>query len=248
MPCLIRSQTSASSSFPRSCSAWHSVSSSRTSLSSSLLARAESLKWIGLLCMVLDHAGKFLALSFVLSHPLGRCTFPLFAVAAAVQLCRPQPNWRALRRVLVAAVVCFPFFYVVTRETIGPVLVTLSAGALLFSACCLPPPATLLGYLSSRRSAAVVGASALALLGEYSLFGALYLAGVARLLRGDRSAGAVAWFVVGSLGQLWTEGAFQFAACVLAPVLLFVVPALPRVRHFFLSFYVLQWPALLVLR
>ena len=201
-----------------------------------ILDRAESLKWLGLFCMTVDHLGKFTSWRFSFSHPVGRFTAPLFFVAASAQLCRPGVPARVFRRLAVSAVLVFPFFFLVCHEHILPVLWTIGCGALLWQSSKLP----------FRRAALwVPSLTVLSCFGEYSVFGAFYLAGVGRLLSRDFSPGAFAWAFAGFLGQWFTEGPWQALACVVAPVLLFVLPRVRRVRHVFLFYYLVQWPVFL---
>lgn len=200
-------------------------------------ARAEFLKYVGLVCMLFDHFSKFLGWSCFLSHPLGRMTFPLFAAAASVQICRPGVPVRVFRRLLVCSVLVLPVFYFVCREPILPAIFTLGAGGLLWAFLASAPD-----FRSLRPLLVLFGLLVLSCFGEYSVFGAVYVAGLALVLRRPGSSLGWSFFLVGVLGQFWTEGAWQLVACLGAPLLLFVAPPVPRVRRLFLSVYLLQWP------
>lgn len=76
----------------------------------------EALKWLGLLCMTLDHVNKYLfADKLVGAYELGRLTMPLFGFVLAYNLARPGAlgngtYLRTMARLALFAVAASPFF------------------------------------------------------------------------------------------------------------------------------------------
>lgn len=199
--------------------------------------RAELVKWVGLVAMFVDHAWRFLGVGFVGSGVVGRYAFPCFAVALAAQV--SDPLRVGLRLVLVGAAlgVALVFF---GRWPVLDVLCTLGAGLVL-------------AWLGSRvvpwSWLAAVPVLLFATRCEYGIPGAVLVCALWVLLRSDQplfgaalALGASCFLVVRGNGVGFVVG-LGLALCLVV-----VGPVVPRVRKFFLSAYVLQWPVIWGLR
>lgn len=200
------------------------------------VGQAEALKWLGLATMFVDHAGRYLGLTWSGWHVLGRAAFPAFAVALGIQgVCSRSPL-RSGFRLIFFGLLSSPLFWLVGREVRFDVLVGLglalcvlgcrSRGRAVFGAALAG--ALALAWLSDYGPAAVLLPVGVAL-GGSDLGVALVVVGLGVLLVCGGGAGGVVWFVMLLFGVR-------------------VFPSVPRVRRLFLRAYVLQWPVILLLR
>jgi hypothetical protein len=190
--------------------------------------------------MFVDHGWRYLHVALPGAQVVGRFAFPLFAVALCVQATNVRVE-SSVRRLMVLALVASPSYAVVTGGVGVNVLVTLALGLQAWS---------LLSWSCVRRRAlglllCAVGAS----VAEYGCPGFLFvLAGcgvvVPRVL--SRVEWLACWVCAGAV--LAVGGGVGFVGgAVLGVVLAVYGPAVRRVR-FFAPAYVLQWPAMAVLR
>jgi TraX protein len=194
-----------------------------------IAARAELLKWVGLVSMLIDHAWRFLHVDIPGAAWLGRIAFPCFAVAVGLQVPRDRRVFVALRLALVGAAVT-PLEYWVSGRWVLSVLVTLSWGLLFAFA------------VERRRFVLAVALLALSLCAEYGPAGVLLVAGVS--LGGEAGlclalAGSALLVHVGGLPVAVALGA-------VAGYLLSDGVRFPRLKGFFLAAYCAQWAALVV--
>ena len=152
-------------------------------LEANLHARLEALKWLALATMLIDHLGKMVFVSWMWeAHAVGRLSWPLFSVIAALRLAA-SPEGLAVRyrwRLLPWAILAQPAFRVVSDGEQLNILWTLLAGVLLAS--------------SARRASWPLALLALALspFCEFGPVGVLSIPLMAKVAQ-RRGATAAAW-------------------------------------------------------
>ena len=201
-------------------------------------ARAELLKWVGLVAMLVDHVARFFHVAIPGAEWVGRLAFPCFAVAAAVQV-RPCDRLRVADRLLCVAALLLPLRLFVPGAPAVTVVLTLACGLLAAEGV---EAGSLVGF-------ALVACSLLVgYVGEYSIGGVLLVAGVAVFNSGARRFREFAIAVACSGAALLTARAGVAGAPMTAAALILVLAyalaggvTCPRVKGFFLPAYVGQW-------
>lgn len=181
-------------------------------------ARLESLKWLALAAMLVDHGGKIVWWWWLEpSHAIGRLAWPLFALLVGTRLAeRPERARRYLDWLLPFAVLAAPAYVAVAGEWRLDVLFTLAAGVAL---------------VDGRRHPVRAGvALLLSPLCEFGVVGVATIPALAWLTRrfGYRAA-AAACGPLALLANLPTDQPLLALPALLAsPVALLLPAALPR--------------------
>lgn len=202
------------------------------------LRNIEVLKWVGVVCMLVDHVNLFvLGGRFPWAEQVGALAFPLFAVAlgAGVSRVSSERGWSVVRRLLVWAVLA-EFAWTLLRVDFMPnVIFTLAAGLSCF-----------LLWEGERRRWLV----SLPLLGSvvcaFSVVGCILVWSLLVVFRKGFSLPALAC-VAGSVLMLFPFNSMSHAALLVLPLLWLIelLPAdLPRVRGIFYRVYAGQLPLL----
>jgi len=210
----------------------------------------ESLKWVALVSMFIDHFGRLL-----FGHPddgwvfaAGRLAFPLFALVLALNLAREGDRaaraWRTTKRLaLWCAIAVAPSIWARGEPMLVNVLGTLGLGALL---CAL---VAVRGYVALR----LAGCGAVALASWYVEFGTpgVFLIPAIYLWATERQWQAASLAVLLLLLTGWLNAMFGGVAALLATLavapLVYAVGRLKlRVPRFRFAFY-LVYPAHLAL-
>lgn len=203
-------------------------------------ACSEVLKWVGLACMVVDHLGRFASVPVPGWQSIGRFAFPCFGVALASQV--PACRLRVVGlRLLVVGLGVVPLQSLVVGHVVLSVLFTLGLGLFVADA--------LSGCVTAEGAVVLAGSFVASLFVEYGSGGVLLVAGGWLSYSLRRQLLGFSMLCVAFALLVRRGGAF--VGLPLAAVLLYCYSpgvVVPRARHAFIWFYILQWPALLLLQ
>ena len=199
-------------------------------------AQAESLKWLGLAAMLVDHAARYLGATWPLWHIVGRAAMPAFALALGRQLDQHKAKATAAR-LLTFGVLILPLYEWATRGTARPdILLSLACAAWAIHA------KRYTGSTRAIHTGLAVMLSCAADYGPVGLLLALAANGPATWRNHALAAlGATAlyYFGGGIEGAAWATAWYTTAR---------LLPEAPRVKRFFLRTYLAQWPLIIALR
>jgi len=205
----------------------------------------ESIKWVALGLMLLDHVDHYLfGRQFPVVYLLGRLVLPLFTVALAVGLAHADrgAGLRVLQRLVTWGFIAQLGVWLLRDEVVPlNVLVTIALGvwvALAFER----------GVSWWRRVGVLAASLLVGVLAEFGPFGVAWVAIAVTALRVQ----SVERWVVVALASVMLAvpngTVFGTWGVLLAVVLGRVCVEVPRVRHVFYAVYALQFPVLWMLR
>lgn len=203
--------------------------------------RAEAIKWLGLFCMLADHAWRFLGVPVPAVEVVGRAAFPAFAVAMAVQAVGARADLVA-RRVVLWGLLVMPAYAAVSGGWWLDVLLTLGLGLQAW---------VYLGWVGWRRCLGVALCAVGAAFAEYGVPGFVFVLACCAAVSLDGRPGEPvlwAWVWCAAVVVLTVANGVGFLLGVLCAAVMTVrAPLVPRTRVF-LAAYVVQWPLMFVLR
>jgi hypothetical protein len=192
--------------------------------------QAETLKYIGLATMVIDHFGQFLKIHAPAWELIGCAAMPAFALALGTQL-KQSSAWRACKRLGYAGVVILPFYYWACwpTQTHPDILLGLACACAWIAA-------------DDSKGAKRYAIKSLAFLAAFaSDFGQTGIA-LAMSARAEKAWQRYAWLALGTVGLYMWNGPLGAGYGIAWYAAARYLPEAPRREHLFLRAYMIQWP------
>lgn len=199
-------------------------------------AQAETLKWIGLACMLSDHLCQFLGLRYPGWELVGTAAMPAFALALGAQLTQHHAG-AAAKRLLYWGLLVLPVYYWACwpTQTHPDILIGLACAAGWIAAEDDPP----------KRRWAIRGALFVAAFASDFGQTAIMLASAAREKRRHYR---YTYLALGTLGLYMWNGGIGAGWGIAWYAASRYLPGTERTKRFFLRAYAIQWPLLAVAR